>query len=75
MPVAITTALTILDWVLSTIPATLSIYAKIAAVRDDLKAKHAAGEQYVSADIFAVVEQMKANDADLQAEVQKRKNS
>ena len=74
MPIAITTAITILDWVLTAIPAALAGAAHIRAIVDDLKAKHAAGEQFVSADIFTVVGEMKEIDADIQAEAQRRRD-
>lgn len=73
MPIAITTAITILDWVLVALPAAISGYAKIAAVLADLRAKHAAGEQFVSDDIFAVVAEMKVTDAQIQAELERRR--
>lgn len=62
----ITLAIKILDWVMTVIPATIDGIMQVKALRDQLQAKHDAGETMTSADIWALVGEMKAIDDEIQ---------
>lgn len=65
--------LKILDIALTVIPAALDEYHQLDAIRDEIKARHAAGETMTTDDCRKAIEEIVAIDQNIQAELARRR--
>ena len=65
----------ILDYLLVALPATISAYAHIKGIRNELQERHDAGENITIDDIHALVDRWIERDANIQAEAERRREA